>query len=70
MADYANAIGQMPDYANPYWGLGDLYYEGGEIAKALENYQQYLVLEANPDAQLVARIEQLQIAHSVNFHAI
>lgn len=59
-ADYINAIEQMPEYANPYWGLGDLYYEAGNYADALESYQRHIVLEANPDVQVMARIEQLQ----------
>jgi tetratricopeptide (TPR) repeat protein len=62
IGDYVNAIGQMPEYANPYWGLGDLYYEAGEYAGALENYQRYVVLDSNPDTQVLARVTHLRIA--------
>jgi tetratricopeptide (TPR) repeat protein len=62
MADYANVIHQMPEYANAYWGLGDLYYAAGEYANALENYQIYLIMADDLNAQVTARVELLQTA--------
>jgi tetratricopeptide (TPR) repeat protein len=61
-ADYENAIEQLPEYAPPYWGLGDLYYEQEQHADALDNYRMYLALVVDdPDAQVVARVEELEI---------
>jgi tetratricopeptide (TPR) repeat protein len=61
-ADYANAMEQLPEYAMPYWGLGDLYFEREQYDEALENYQMYLALVIDePDVEVVARIEELEI---------
>ena len=62
IADYANALEQLPEYAMPYWGLGDLYFEQEQYDEALETYQVYLALvEDAPDAEVVARVEELEI---------
>lgn len=65
-ADYLNAIAQYPEYALPYWGLGDVYFEQGDVTSALDNYMLYAQWVADPpmesvtDATVVARISDLQ----------
>jgi tetraacyldisaccharide 4'-kinase len=66
-ADYLNAIGQYPEYAMPYWGLGDLYFEQDDLSAALENYAMYLdwveefPTESVADLSVMARVEDLQV---------
>lgn len=44
IASFEHVIQITPDFADPYWGLGNVYYEQGMLALALENYRRYLAL--------------------------
>lgn len=60
--DFANAVGQMPSYALPYFGLGDVAFERGDFGEALAAYEAY-VSRANhtPDALVLQRIDLLEM---------
>lgn len=61
-ADFENAIAQMPEYSLPYRGMGDLHYAVGATNLALDFYRVYVELSPeSPDAQVMARIGELQV---------
>lgn len=49
---YQKAIDLDPTFADPYRGLGTLYYQQGDRAKAQEAFRQYLVLAPAAEDEL------------------
>lgn len=61
IGDYQSAIRANPDYLYPYWNLGDVYYDTGDFAAALENYRIYVSLAGDQaDASVLERIQELE----------
>ncbi len=60
--DYASATQQAPSYALPYWGMGDLAYEQGDLTAAFVFYQQYIAITITPpDVEVIARVSTLEV---------
>lgn len=61
IGDYQSAIKANPDYIYPYWNLGDVYYDTGDLDAALENYRIYVALAGDQaDASVLERIQELE----------
>lgn len=60
--DFERALEIDADFADPYLNLGTVYDAQGDTALALRNYQRYvdLIREDNADEDVLERIEELQ----------
>lgn len=51
------SISLKPDYPDPYFNIAVLYEKSGEIAKAVESYQEFLKRIPKTDVELAAKIK-------------
>ncbi len=62
LAKWKEAIRQAPDYSQPYFYIGLVLQQQGDLSAARSYYQRYLSLEPNPPAEILQIIRSLPVS--------